>query len=207
MNTPKRVVAIVACVLLGSVLAGAQESFKRAEDFLKKMQDTSGEIKGASEQLTKTMASLQAVSVAKGPVLRTAFGEFDKAVSSLESKTESVRKRATEMRAKGKDYFIAWQKEAAAIQNAELRKASEDRRVAMMTAHDGLTKTMTDGRGLLVTLMGDLQDLRNYLGTDLTESAVVSAQGLITTAQADAKKVEIAVAGVQKQLGAILARK
>jgi hypothetical protein len=41
----------------------------------------------------------------------------------------------------------------------------------------------------------------------LTESAVTSAQDLFATTQADAKRVEASVAGVQKQLGAILSRK
>jgi hypothetical protein len=207
MTLSKGIVVIVVCALLGPALAGAQESFKRAEDFRKKMQDTSDELKSESEQLSKTMATLRSASTAKGDGLRDAFGDFDKAVGNLESKTENVRKRATEMRAKGKDYFAAWQKEAAAIQDPALRKASEDRRVAMMAAHDSLTKSMTEGRGLLVALMGDLTDLRNFLGSDLTESGVASAQGLITSAQAEAKTVETAMAGVQKQLGAILARK
>jgi len=96
---------------------------------------------------------------------------------------------------------------SAAIQNPELRKASESRREAMMAAHDSLTRSMTEGRGMLVSLMGDLQDLRNFIGSDLTESAVASAQELFTSTQANAKRAETAVAGVQKQLGAILSRK
>src|SRR4051812_45891937 len=109
------VVLVFACALGAQRPVAAQESFKRAEDFLKKMQDTANEIKGASEQLTKTMAALRSVSTAKGDGLRSAFSDFDKALSSFEAKTENVRKRATEMRAKGKDYFVAWQKEAAAL--------------------------------------------------------------------------------------------
>jgi hypothetical protein len=77
----------------------------------------------------------------------------------------------------------------------------------MMAAHDSLTRSMTEGRGLLVSLMGDLQDLRNFIGSDLTESAVASAQELFASTQANAKRAETAVAGVQKQLAAILSRK
>lgn len=199
--------AAAAVLLVCHAPARAQESFKRGEDFLKKMQDTADELKSVSNELNKTMTSLRALSTSKGDNLKDAFGDFDKAMSNLRAKTEDVRKRATEMRAKGKDYFTAWQKEAAAIQNPELRKASESRRTAMMAAHDSLTKSMTEGRGLIVTLMGNLQDLRNFIGSDLTESAVASAQELFAGTQADAKRVETAIAGVQKQLGAILSRK
>lgn len=200
--------ALVAAVaVIGQAPARAQESQKRAEDFLKKMQDTADELKSVSDNLTKTMASLKSLSTAKGDKLKDSFGDFDKAFSNLQAKSEDVRKRATDMRAKGKDYFVAWQKEAAAIQNPDLRKASESRRTAMMAANDGLTKTMTEGRGQLVALMADLQDLRNYLGSDLTETAVASAQELFVTADAQANRVETAIAGIQKQLGAILSRK
>jgi DUF2959 family protein len=199
------VIAVVALVCQSP--ARAQESFKRGEDFLKKMQDTADELKSLSDQLTKTMTSLRSLSTAKGGDLKDSFSNFDKAISNLEAKADNVRKRATDMRAKGKDYFAAWQKEAAAIQNPELRKASESRRTSMMAAQDGLTKTMTEGRGLVVTLLGDLQDLRSFIGADLTESSVASAQELFASTQADAKRVETAVAGIQKQLSTILARK
>ena len=200
--------AVIAVIALGCFApVRAQESFKRGEDFLKKMQDTADELRSVTDQLSKTMTSMRTLSTAKGDNLKDAFGDFDKAFSNLQAKTEDVRKRATEMRAKGKDYFAAWQKEAAAIQNPELRKASESRREAMMAAHDSLTRSMTEGRGLLVSLMGDLQDLRNFIGSDLTESAVASAQELFASTQANAKRAETAVAGVQKQLGAILSRK
>jgi len=207
MRIARSLAVIAVCAVICQVPARAQDSFKRGEDFLKKMQDTADELKSVSDHLTKTTNALRSLSTAKGDGLKDAFGDFDKAVSNLEAKTENVRKRATEMRAKGKDYFAAWEKEAAAIQNPELRKASENRRVAMMSAHESVTRTMTEGRAQIVTLMGDLQDLRSYLGSDLTESAVASAQDLIATTQADAKRVETAVAGLQKQLGAILARK
>jgi len=207
MKTATRMAVIAAFALICQAPARAQESFKRGEDFLKKMQDTADDLKSMSDHLTKTMNSLRSLSTAKGDNLKDAFGDFDKAISNLEAKTDNVRKRATEMRAKGKDYFAAWQKEAAAIQNPELRKASESRREAMLAANDNLTRSMTEGRGLIVTLMGDLQDLRNFIGSDLTESAVTSAQDLFATTQADAKRVEASVAGVQKQLGAILSRK
>ncbi|HEX5071539.1 MAG TPA: DUF2959 family protein [Vicinamibacterales bacterium] len=207
MRTVSRLAIIAVLALVAQTPARAQESFKRAEAFLEKMQDTADELKSVSDHLNKTMTSLRALASARGDNLKDAFGDFDKAISNLDAKTQDVRKRATEMRAKGKDYFVAWQKEAAAIQNPDLRKASESRRTALMTAHDGLTKTMTEGRGLLVTLMGDLQDLRNFVGSDLTESAIASAQGLFGTAQDHAKQVETAIAGVQKQLAAILSRK
>jgi len=200
--------AVIAVIALGCVApVRAQESNKRAEEFLKKMQDTADELRSVTDQLSKTMTSMRTLSTAKGDNLKDAFGDFDKAISNLDARTQDVRKRTTEMRAKGKDYFAAWQKEAAAIQNPELRKASENRRVAMMAAQEALTKNMTDGRSLIVTLMGDLQDLRTFIGSDLTESAVASAQDLFVTTQAHAKEVETAVAGVQKQLGAILSRK
>jgi hypothetical protein len=207
MRIARSLAVIVAFALMCQAPAGAQESLKRAEDFLKKMQDTADELKSVSDNLAKSMGSLQKLSTAKGDSLKDAFGDFDKAFSNLQAKTEDVRKRATEMRAKGKDYFVAWQKEAAAIQNPELRKASESRRTAMLAANEALTRSMTEGRGLLVTLMGDLQDLRNYLGSDLTESAVASAQPLVVSAQDNSKRVEASIAGVQKQLGAILSRK
>ena len=207
MKTATCFVVIAAFALICQAPGRAQESFKRGEDFLKKMQDTADDLKSMSDHLTKTMNSLRSLSTAKGDNLKDTFGDFDKAISNLEAKTDNVRKRATEMRAKGKDYFAAWQKEAAAIQNPELRKASESRRTEMLAANDSLTRSMTEGRGLIVTLMGDLQDLRNFIGSDLTESAVASAQDLVATTQADAKRVEASVAGVQRQLGAILSRK
>src|SRR5689334_25227433 len=112
MKTAACFVVIAAFALICQAPARGQESFKRGEEFLKKMQDTADELKSVSDHLAKTMNSLRSLSTAKGDGLKDAFGDFDKAISNLEAKTDNVRKRATEMRAKGKDYFAAWQKEA-----------------------------------------------------------------------------------------------
>ncbi len=189
--------AAVLAGTAGNALAQSSDAYKKAADTGKKMKELQDQLTKAKAQIQKTVASLNTV-VQPGGDLPKKYKNFTDELKELGKYSDDLRKRATDMRAKGAEYFDAWAKEQGAIQNPALLKKSQERQTAVKAKFEGIRPLMQKARETAVPFTANLQDVATYLGTDLTAGGVAAVGDMVKEIQGQSE-------ALQKSLDAILA--
>jgi hypothetical protein len=90
------------------------------------------------------------------------------------------------------------------MSSPDLKQASIERRSKVMKDHDDLTATLSDIGSQLQPFMGNLQDLKSFLGADLSPINAGKAGDMIQKSQADALALKQKIAGAQTTLRGFL---
>src|SRR5262245_38511339 len=101
---------IQAYALVGLFLAGicanvTAAGYKLADKVGKGIAEFRDEIVDVKKAVDTSMAALDKITAQAAVDPRKAFKEFDKSVPKIDSAAAKARKRAEDMREKGKDYF------------------------------------------------------------------------------------------------------
>ncbi len=168
--------AIVIAVLMGSAgSAWAQdEGVKQVQQLVKRANSTVGAITEAKLQLQKTMAAYDSVLAPDTKDRRDAYKKLQKEMTNTEKKRAEIAQRSTEMNAQADTVFKDWEGSTAGIQNADLRKRSEDRLAQTKERFSEIRSTGQQASELYGPFMKSLQDQVTFLGNDLNASAVAS---------------------------------
>jgi chromosome segregation ATPase len=183
--------------MAGNAAAQSSDAYKKAADTGKKMKELQDQLTKAKAQIEKTVAALNAV-VQPGGDLPKKYKSLTDQLKELGKYSEDLRKRTTEMRARGAEYFSAWEKEHAAIQNEALRKKSQERQAAVKARFEGIVPLMQKAKETAVPFTANLQDVATYLGTDLTAGGVAAVGDMVKEIQGQSK-------ALQQNLDAVLA--
>lgn len=169
-------VAIVVTVLLGSAgPAWAQdEGVKQVQQLVKRANSTVGAINETKLQLQKTMAAYDSVLAPDTKDRRDAYNKLQKEMTNTEKKRAQIAERAKEMNTQADMVFKDWEGSTAGIQNADLRKRSEDRLAQAKQRFGQIRTTGQQASELYGPFMKSLQDQVTFLGNDLNPSAVAS---------------------------------
>jgi DNA anti-recombination protein RmuC len=188
-------------VTLNASLAGAaDETFKQSGKLKDKTAKTSKDIDKYVAQLDKTEQVLSAVGQAEGKELKKRYESFSKEVNELEEDQKHATSDIDEMKATGAEYFTSWDVSIHQMSNPDLKQASIERRSKVMKDHDELAATLSDIGSQLQPFMSNLQDLKSFLGTDLSPINVGKAGDMIQKSQADALALKEKIAGAQTTL-------
>ncbi len=188
-------------VTLNASLAGAaDETFKQSGKLKDKTAKTSKDIDKYVAQLDKTEQVLSAVGQAEGKELKKRYESFSREVQELEEDQKHATSHIDEMKATGAEYFTSWDVSINQMLNPDLKQASIERRSKVMKDHDELAATLSDIGSQLQPFMSNLQDLKSFLGADLSPANVAKAGDMIQKSQADAQALKGTIAGVQKTL-------
>lgn len=95
------------------------------------------------------------------------------------------------------EYFSSWEKANASISDPELRDEAARRHSRLVMKHIDLAQAMGDIGLELRPFMSKLQDLRAFLGADLSERNVRFTGERIQTCQADAEALRSKIGKVQ----------
>src|SRR5215813_2322047 len=105
--------------------------YKLADKVGKGIAEFRDEIVDVKKAVDATMASLDKIVAQASTDPRKAFKEFDKNVPKIDSAAEKAKKRSADMREKGKTYFEAWEKDMANVNDPNIRKLAEDRKMKL----------------------------------------------------------------------------
>ena len=151
-------------------------------------------MKNATELLTKSRAQLDATNSAldrltasSGKDLRKAFDNYAKQVkkqSDLASELVEARTRAMNRR---DEYFEGWTKDAASIQDPELKRLALERRDSMNEAAGALIGSFESVKAALDTYLVSLRDIEKFLGNELTDGnvATLASTGKVAQVKTD----------------------
>lgn len=135
------------------------------------------------------------------------FKKYSAAVSDLESSAKDVSSKVAAMRAKGNDYFKAWDEQTAQIKNEDIKTRSAARKEEMMKRFTEIKTNYTQASEGFKPFMQDLKDIQTALATDLTPGGVSAIKGAADKANKDAVPLKDSLAKLAaqfKDLGAAL---
>lgn len=136
-------------------------------------------------QIDSTLAALADVTNPNTTDLRRAYDKYSDQLARTEHQAMDVKTEAAAMRAARQDYFAKWEAMTTEIDNPTIRASAEARRQRLRDAHERIITSSEQLRDSYEPLMKDLQDVRKFLGGDLSKQSVSLLGDVSTKSQAD----------------------
>lgn len=195
----------VATAQLITATTASAAGYKLADKVGASIAEFRDEIVTIKKDVDITLAALDKVVTTAVTDPRSAFKDFDKAVPRIEDSAKKAKKRAEDIKARGRAYFQAWEKELGTVNNAEIRKLAEERKAKLQATFDGIRTSMEPVRDQFNTWLADLKDLQKYLSNDLTIGGIDAAKELIGKAKTEGHGVQQSMDKVIGELNTIVA--
>jgi hypothetical protein len=206
-NRGKTPTAAILALGVAAVLAGCATSpIERRERVVSDTRDTQRHIVETRAQTAATMAALNGLQGKSGDPLRLQYQQFDREYERLESLANDLTSQAASVRREGDELLKTWQEEAAALQDAEMRRRAEERRAERAGAYQAVANEMSQTQQTLYSFLTDLRDIRRYLQVDLTPNGVASVQDRITAANQRVGQVTQSLAQLNQRLEVLAQR-
>jgi hypothetical protein len=152
-----------------------------------------------------TMASLDKIVSQASSDPRKAFKEFDKNVPRIDAAAAKAKKRADDMKEKGKKYFDAWEKEMSNVKDENIRKLAEERRNKLQETFSKIQTSLQPAKEQFQSWLSNLKDLQKYLSQDLTINGIDAAKDLIAKTKKDGVDVQQTLDKVIGELNTVVA--
>jgi len=163
------------------------------------------EIVDVKKAVDATMAALDKIVAQATVDPRKAFKEFDKSVPHIDAEAAKAKKRAEDMKARGKEYFDKWEKEMAGVNDPEIRKLAEERKAKLQAAFGNIKTTMEPARDQFNPWLAHLKALQKYLSQDLTINGIDAAKDLIMKSKREGMEVQQMLDTVIVELNTVVA--
>jgi hypothetical protein len=191
--------------LLFTAFPAGAAGYKLADKVGESIADFRDEVVDVKKEVDSTLASLDSIVAQATIDPRKAFKEFDKGVPKIDSAANKAKKRANDMREKGKDYFDKWEKEMAGVNDPEVRKLAEERKVKLQATFGTIKSAMEPVRDQFNTWLTDLKDLQKYLSNDLTIGGIDAAKELIAKNKSEGLLVQASLDKVIAEMNTVVA--
>lgn len=204
MQSMRLIVTALASAIF-ALTACSQQKYDPAEKVAGQMTEAAGDLSATQANVHSAVESLNSLSSSTGGDLRAKYDAFSKALKSLNASAKEVNDRATAMRQRGQGYFDAWDKEAAAIKNEDIRARSEARRNEVRQQFERVRTLYQDAKAQFTPFQSDLNDIHTALGTDLTPAGLASVRDVVERATTEGSELQETIASLAtefKTLGA-----
>jgi hypothetical protein len=156
------------------VWAQSDEGVKQVERLVKASGNTVKAIGETKVQLMKTMDVYNALLADDATDRKKLYKNLQKEMDNTEQRRLKIGEEAAKMQTEADTLFAQWGESAAAIDNPDLRKRSEERLEATKASYAEIEAVGQKAADLYAPFMKDLQDQITYLGHDLNAEAVAS---------------------------------
>lgn len=188
--------ALPAALALAAAAGCRTDGYVRGEETASQMYELRASANACKRQITLTLGSLDALLEGIGGEGRDRFEKFRRDVTLAESQMADVESRFEDVRADARDYFNAWYEQIPEIQNPDLQKRSEARRLALMATMQRLLVAMADARPVLDPYLAAMRDARLYLSQDLSAEGLQSLRDVAQRLMAEEPEVHRRLDGV-----------
>jgi hypothetical protein len=200
------VLAALALALASTV--GAQdEGVKQVERLVKASEKTVKAIGDTKVQLMKTMDVYNALMADGAEDRKKLYKNLQKEMENTEKRRAKISEEATKMNAEAQTLFGEWATSAAAIENPDLRKKSDDRLAATKASYAEIGTVGQKAGDLYGPFMKALQDQVTFLGHDLNPSAVADlkpeAQKINESAKKLVQSIDDTIATANSNIGTL----
>jgi len=195
----------VATTYLVATANAATEGYKLAEKTGASIADFLDEIVNVKKEVDTTMGALGKIVADAAINPRDAFKDFDKGVPKVESAAQKAKKRSEDIKTKGQKYFDQWEKELASVNNPDVRKLAEERKVKLQAVFSNIKTVMEPTRDQFNVWLADLKDLQKYLSNDLTIGGIDAAKELISKTNTEGQALQQSMDKVIAELNTVVA--
>jgi len=203
-----RTLTLAALGVAGLVLAspGARAAgYKLADKVGTDIADFRDEIVDVKKAVDATISALDKIVAQATVDPRKAFKEFDKSVPKIDGEAAKAKKRAEDMKARGKEYFDKWEKDLAGVNDPDIRKLAEERRNKLQATFAKIKTSMEPARDQFNSWLAQLKDLQKYLSQDLTIGGIDAAKELIGKSKKEGVAVQQMLDTVIAELNTVVA--
>lgn len=179
--------AIAAALSLGAACKSAGHD--KSDTTARHMDDLRMSVETLKTNVDSAATSLWTVVEKREVDPKPPFDQYKKDVSAVVGFLSRAESNLKAVRAEGQAYFAEWEKQAAAIQDPELKEASEARRAKLTEALEEIGKAMDAARTELAPFVATIQDVQTYLSNDLTPAGVDSIEGKAKKLRKDAESI------------------
>jgi hypothetical protein len=181
----------IAFATAGMLLSGcASKSYDKAAATGTALQTTAAQIYQGNAQLTLALASLNNLVERPQADLRPQFDKFTADLNKLQSLAADVDSKATDMAAKGQDYFKDWNQQLATIQNEDVRARSAKRAKEVEAKFFTINGSYQEAKTAFKPFMAAMQDIKTALGSDLTPAGIDTIKKTVAQANKQAKPLK-----------------
>ena len=206
---PIRTLFLAALGVAGLVLLdGSRASaagYKLADKVGASIAEFRDEIVDVKKAVDVTLGALNKIVAEASVDPRKAFKEFDKSVPKIDSAAAKAKKRADDMRARGKTYFTEWEKEMEAVNDPDIRKLAQERKAKLQSTFENIKATLEPAKDQFNSWLTNLKDVHKYLGQDLTINGIDAAKELIAKSRTEGAAVQQTLDKVIGELNTIVA--
>jgi len=125
------------------------------------------EISQALSQIDLTMAKLEVLSVSTGDLDKPSQDAIA-AIDALDVATQSVQKRATDMRDRGAAYFETWEKQLAAMSTPAVAEIASKRKDELAAKYAEVLTSMQESRAAFDPFWADVKSIHETISDGLT---------------------------------------
>jgi SMC interacting uncharacterized protein involved in chromosome segregation len=203
----RSLVALPLMALAAMATGQSNEGVKQVERLVKASGNTVKAIADTKLQLRKTMDVYNALMADDAKDRRKLYKSLQKEMDNTEKRRAKIGDEAAKMKTEADTLFAQWAHSAAAIDNADLRKRSEERLSATKASYAEIETVGQKATDLYGPFMKDLQDQVTFLGHDLNPSAVASlkpeAAKLNEKAETLVKSIDDTIATTNEKIAAL----
>jgi hypothetical protein len=196
-----RLAAVLAACASIFVSAGCRTTgTQRAEMAAQSLGDLQAEIKTAGEKLNVSVVALNELVKNPQSDLKPQYDAFTKSMDALEGQINSVKSRSETMKARGKEYFAAWEESSKSLSSPEMKEYSEERRAKLNETYEAIKANVARIAEVGKPLMDSLRDTRKFLSFDLTANGIAAATPTAEKANADAATLKTELEKLMKEI-------
>jgi hypothetical protein len=121
----------------------------------------------------------------------------------MNAHADQLKHEAEAMRASGNQYFAAWEQKVAQIDNPTIRASADARRARIRDSQERIAADTSDAKDAYGPFMRDLQDVRKFLGSDLSKQNTALLGDVQTKARASGATVKSKLSSIIAELDSI----
>jgi hypothetical protein len=169
------------------------------------LESLKSDLTDSKSQIDAALGSLNKLTDPKTPAadLRGTYDAYSDQLARITQNSEKLRAEAEAMRNERAAYFARWEEKAATIDNPSIRASADARKARIRSGYERITTASLTAKDAYDPFMRDLQDVRKFLGGDLSPASVSMLGDVSKKANADGANVKQKIDAIIAELDAV----
>jgi hypothetical protein len=184
-------VGITAILAAAALAAGcASSGVSRTDSMMSRLEELSRVAAAARTDIDKVTATLDALVEGKGADPRPLYEQLRGEIGAVASSRANVDSAGQSCRSAMESYFQSWEREANAMQNADIRASSMKRRDDARAKMSAIEPAIAQGKATYDAYVSNLRDIEKLLGADLSPGGIDAASKIIGQSNDEAERTK-----------------
>jgi hypothetical protein len=185
------------------VFSGCQSNgYRKGDAAARSVQMAAAEVQAESRAIDAAMETLKDLVNNPGADLKPQFLRFQGALDRLEETAARTERSRVRAEARSRAYFNSWEREMDEIKFGAVREQSESRHAAVTNQFHTVNTRYQEAQAVVQPLISYLNDIRAALSVDLTAAGLESVKSIVSNADQNARKVQVALGRLSEELSA-----